>query len=209
MNGPNGIEYVNGKLLVAVSPDRLVTIDLTNTSFPAIVGQFPADGIQGCDGIIFDAAKEKLYIAGFGTEGSVLVASSNDEWVTTTVHTAYSAACVNDGTTTLAIASNSDVMALCTNNFGPAPYAISVLTGVVSANHFEMSTSSRFSTASKYPEGIEYDSNLNQLVLSSQGKGGAYGLPPSFSGAVYSDVDVFVYNEGSSEVAFYLSLIVK
>ena len=54
-NGPNGIEYVNGRLIVAVSADRMVWIDLANTSYPEIISQFPADGVQGCDG------KENMY----------------------------------------------------------------------------------------------------------------------------------------------------
>ena len=49
-NGPNGIEYIDGRLIVAVSPDRLVAIDLNNASFPSVIAQFPEDGVQGCDG---------------------------------------------------------------------------------------------------------------------------------------------------------------
>jgi hypothetical protein len=50
-NGPNGIEYVDGRLIVAVSGSRMVMLDLANaTAAPTIIAQFPADGIQGCDG---------------------------------------------------------------------------------------------------------------------------------------------------------------
>jgi hypothetical protein len=49
-NGPNGIEYRDGKLIVAVSPSRIVTVNLLNESSLAVVSQYPSDGIQGCDG---------------------------------------------------------------------------------------------------------------------------------------------------------------
>ena len=50
-NGPNGIEYRDGKLIVAVSPNRIVTVNLANESSLAVVSQYPSDGIQGCDGM--------------------------------------------------------------------------------------------------------------------------------------------------------------
>lgn len=49
-NGPNGIEYVNGKLIVSVSGTKIISIDLQNASAIAVVAQFPQDGVQGCDG---------------------------------------------------------------------------------------------------------------------------------------------------------------
>lgn len=49
-NGPNGIEFVDGNLIVAVSSNRMVKLDLVNVSDSAVIAQFPQDGIQGCDG---------------------------------------------------------------------------------------------------------------------------------------------------------------
>lgn len=90
-----------------------------------------------------------------------MVLSSTDGWDSHTVHTAYSAACESDGPTTLAIAPNSDAMTMCPNSCEVAPYAVTVLKDIVSGNRLEMPTSSVFSTNADYPEGIEYDSNLN------------------------------------------------
>jgi hypothetical protein len=157
-------------------------------------------------GIIFDAAKDRLYIAGSGTEGSIQVATSADNWNSMTIHTAFSASCVNDGTTTLAIASNSDVMAYCSNNFGSAPYAVSVLSGVVASgdgDQFSMAQSSTTATSSAQPEGIEYDRNLNRLVLGSMGTGDIYGVAPSLAGATFSGTSIHEYVSGDDEVASY------
>ena len=150
---------------------------------------------------MFDRQKEKLYIAGFGYEGSILVATSTDDWRSLTIHTAYSAACVNDGTTAIAINSNTgDVMAYCSNNFGAAPYAISVIAASNGADRFVMAQSSSIITSSTFPEGIEYDVNMNKLVMGSMGTGDIYGVPPSLSGAIYSETSLHYYDEGDSMV---------
>jgi hypothetical protein len=200
LNGPNGIEYIDGALLVGISPNRLVKIDLSVSPLDnaySIVTQTPSDGLQGIDGmcqrIVHNLCRftdhcpilimlslslslslpllspslppclplflfslplslyppspaclplpalegmklspdgTQLYIAGYGTTGSIILASSDDDWSSIIVHNAYNAMCVNDGTTAIAIA-GSDVLAFCSNNFGAAPYNVSVLIGIV------------------------------------------------------------------------------
>ena len=110
LNGPNGIEIafvpdnLNQFLVIGVASSKLAIFPISSSkSFPSY-GQVsnayiqPAGALQGIDGIIFDKEKNFLYIAGRGTEGSVMVASRIDSsiqnWL---VHTAYSASCVNDG----------------------------------------------------------------------------------------------------------------
>jgi hypothetical protein len=60
-NGPNGIEFVNNKLIVAVSSNRIVTVDLSNGNALFIVSQFPSDGIQGADGRNYSVHSYVLY----------------------------------------------------------------------------------------------------------------------------------------------------
>jgi hypothetical protein len=153
-------------------------------------------------GIIFDAAKDQLYIAGFGTTGSVQVATSTDNWESLFVHTAYNAACTNDGTTTLAVAGNS-ILAYCSNNFGVAPYNVSVLSNIVgSFDGFrtEMSQSSNITYFNMQTEGIEYHKKSNQLVLGSMGTGSISGVPPSVTDAFYSMDTIHTFAAGTSNV---------
>jgi hypothetical protein len=131
LNGPNGIEYFEGKLIVAVSPTRMVSINLVSSNTMSVISQLPVDGIQGCDGIIFNNDGSELYVVGKGTAGSVMVATSTDGWESMTINTAYGASCTNDGATSAAIVSNSDVLVFCSNAFELAPYNVSVLSGIV------------------------------------------------------------------------------
>lgn len=50
LNGPNGIEFINNNLIVAVSPSRIVKINLADDSYTTVM-QIPSDGIQGADGM--------------------------------------------------------------------------------------------------------------------------------------------------------------
>ena len=49
LNGPNGIEYLDDTLLVAVSPTRLVKIDMATGDYTTVT-QVPEGSIQGADG---------------------------------------------------------------------------------------------------------------------------------------------------------------
>jgi len=194
LNGPNGIEidYVpdkfNQELVVAISSSKLSTIrigsassisdilpsDAVTTSYliPDQCFIDPVDAIQGIDGIIFDKEKDILYMAGRGTEGSIMVATRVDgigqQWI---VHAAYSASCVNDGTTAVAIANDNDVLVYCSNNFGSAPYNVSILRDVVNTKPMIAKTwttiTQNYDSVWIQPEGIEYDINKGQIIVGS------------------------------------------
>ncbi len=131
------------------------------------------------------------------------MATSVDDWETLTVHTAYSGSCTNDGATTAAIVGNKDVLVLCTNSFGAAPYNVSVLSGVVGASRNSMLLSSEITSRNVRPEGIEFFAKGNTLVVGSMFDGNITSVPVSISGATYSKSDLSVLVKGSSQV-FYI-----
>ncbi len=144
-------------------------------------------------GIIFNSDASELYLAGFGTTGSIHKVTSTNNWLNATVNVVYAGSCTNDGLTTLAIAQDSDVLAYCSNNFGSAPYNISVLKGVVSSGVTSMNTGMLVDGfgANREPEGIEYDVRSNSIIFGSLTTGGVFGLPASVSGSVFG------YNESN------------
>lgn len=137
INGPSGIEYVNNKyLLVTVGGTRLVQISLDTTDITnnyLIISQTPTDGLQGVTNLILTLDQSKLFLTGSGTNGSILITSTDqnlNDWSTIMVHTAYNANCFIDGVSNLII-KNTDVYAFCSNNYGSPPYNITVLRNIL------------------------------------------------------------------------------
>jgi hypothetical protein len=145
-----------------------------------------------------------LYIAGFGTYGSVQVLTSVDDWSTALMHTAYSANCGGGGTsaiTTLAIVNDRDVINFCANNFGPALYNVSVLSDIVGRESTGMQLSSTIDIMTQYPEGIEYDPHSQRILLSSRYDGSIRSFPASTTGSpTYTVDDSHLIAAGTTEV---------
>lgn len=128
----NGIEYVNGVLLVGFrrgpaayiykvpknEPTRITRVDITN------------GGLISLDGMVFDEAKDLLYVVSrqSGGAGFVVALRSRDGWrtaqvmgtteVTSDCRTPTTAAFVKTG-------DNRGLWVVCVNGFGAGPYQIS------------------------------------------------------------------------------------
>lgn len=215
-NGPNGIEVTSGNdLLIAITPSRLVKAILpgSDSGNPVglmyIVGTVPAVAIQGADGIKFDATKNALYVAGYGTSGSIQAFVTKDNWATALLRTVYDANCENDGVTSLALARDADIAAFCSNAFGAAPYNITTLNGVGNTNPYMFMRTSMNNDTLLRPEGIEYYNN--DLLVSSLSTGAIKGFPAvpyGLPASVYWNEadDLTVYYPGSELIYGTLGL---
>lgn len=154
-------------------------------------------------GIIFSPDKTQLFVAGFGESGSILKATSDDNWDSMYIHTAYNAACINDGATAVGIAGN-DVMIYCSNNFGVAPYNVSVVPNALISQPGAMSLSFSITTPGLTPEGVEFDRAANRVVFSSMGGGNLTGAAASAMGIDVDRSNSHVYARGTSQVSIQL-----
>lgn len=150
-------------------------------------------------GIIFNSAKNELYIAGFGAKGSVTYATLNEDSTKIMVHLAYSASCVNDGATAVAVI-KSDIAVLCTNNFGSAPYNVSVLSDIVDDSRLNMQSSSTFNYYGFTPEGIEFDPYRSLVISGSAAMQGVYGLYPFLNDGNITVADMYPYVDNTIEM---------
>jgi hypothetical protein len=144
-----------------------------------------------------------LFIAAWGESGSILKATSDDNWDSVYIHTAYNAACTNDGSTAVAIAGN-DVMIYCSNNFGAAPYNVSVVPNALISQPGALSLSSSIVTTGLTPEGIEFDRAMNRVIISSLNGGDITGAAASAMGIDIDQSNSYLYASGTSQVSIQL-----
>ncbi len=112
------------------------------------------------------------------------------------VHTAYNAHCISDNAVDILINLGS-VLALC-SNYEPGSYNITSLNNIVNKSGINLFLSSEINVNGLKPEGIEYDPNLNNIILSSLNGGKISGVSASSYQIEYDEI--FVYVNGSSQV---------
>ncbi len=112
------------------------------------------------------------------------------------VHTAYSAHCTSDSVVDVLISEGS-LFALC-SNYGLGLYNITSLNNILNTSGINLFLSSEVNVKNLRPEGIEYDPNLKNVVMSSVGSGQISGVSASSFQAYYDQI--LVYVNGSSQV---------
>jgi hypothetical protein len=217
-NGPNGIAmYTDSKgkewLLVGVVPNRLVKVDPVSGNVTEVMPGLntPPNGLIVSDGMdIFNngPVNSVLFAVGYPGAGAsapmgsptVSAITSTDEWATYNVRTVYNASCPSGSgySPTVRVATGTDLIVLCNNNFQAGLQQVNVLEGVGSspiATRIET-----ILTPGIVPEAFGYDSNLNMLVMGSLSFGGITGYPYNQNSQVpltHSSTDKHVYIQPS------------